>query len=447
MTTEPVSNAKQGEAGLVRVLGLGSVMGILIGSVIGSGIFIVPAAIASAVVSPVLMLSVWVVGGVLSFFGALAFSELGAAMPRAGGMYVYLREAFGRPLAFLFGWTLFLVIDSGSIATLSMAFASKYLPHFITLSPWGTKAAALLMIGVLVCANYIGARWGALVQNLLTVIKFAGVIGVSLVALALADGNAEHFVSPPAAGWSGSLVGAFGVALVSALWAYKGWEAVTFSAGEMKNPQRDMPLGLVAGTLVIIGLYLLANVAYLWVFPTSAIAASPRIAADVMQTVVGSAGASIVAAIILFSIMGAANGNILTAPRVFFAMARDGLFFKSLAKVHPRYHTPHVSIVATGAWAAVLALSGTFEQLATYVVFGQWLFFGLTVGAVFVLRRTQPGLPRPYKTWGYPVTPALFIVAAAYIAVNTLITQPLNALAGLGIIALGVPAYLIWSRR
>ncbi|MEW5981218.1 MAG: amino acid permease [Acidobacteriota bacterium] len=435
------------EAGLDRVLGLGSVIGILIGSVIGSGIFIVPATIAAAVESPVLMLAVWVLGGVLSFFGALAFSELGAALPRAGGMYVFLREAYGRPVAFLFGWTLFLVIDSGAIATLSMAFASKYLPYFVTLTPVATKIAALVMIGALVVANYVGTRWGAFVQNTLTVVKFAGVVGVSLVVLALADGEVSHFVSPPVPPWSGGLVGAFGVALVAALWAYKGWESVTFSAGEMKDPKRDLPIGLFAGTLVVIGVYAIANVAYLWVFPAREIAASTRIAADAMQAAVGAAGASLVAGIILFSIVGAGNAIILTAPRVFFAMARDGLFLKSLARVHTRYHTPHVSIVATGVWASVLALSGTFEQLATYVVFGQWLFFGLTVAAVFVLRHTRRDLPRPYRTWGYPVTPALFILASAFIAVNTLVTQPMNALAGLGIIAIGIPAYLIWSRN
>jgi APA family basic amino acid/polyamine antiporter len=242
-------------------------------------------------------------------------------------------------------------------------------------------------------------------------------------------------------------LGWFGVALVASLWAYKGWEVATFSAGEMKNPTRDLPLGLLAGSALVMALYLVANVAYLWVFPIDHIAGSSRIASDAMGVVLGSAGAGVIAAIILCSIAGAANGNFLTAPRVFFAMARDGVFFKQLAAVHPRYHTPHVSILATGVWASVLALSGTFEQLATYVVFGQWIFFALTVGAVFILRRTKPDLPRPYRTWGYPVTPIIFITAAAYICVNALITQPVNALAGLGIIALGVPAYLVWNTR
>jgi APA family basic amino acid/polyamine antiporter len=433
-------------ASLSRVLGLGSVIGIIVGTVIGSGIFIVPAAIAAAVKTPVLMFTVWVVGGTLSFFGALAFAELGAAYPQSGGMYVFLREAYGRMTAFLFGWTLFLVIDSGAIATLSMAFASKYLPYFVSLSPVATKGVALVLIGVLLGVNYAGARFGAMVQNTLMVIKFVGIVGMSAAVLLLAKGNPAHFTSASSGAADGSLLGPFGVALVASLWAYKGWEIATFSAGEMKNPTRDLPLGLLGGVALVIALYLIANVAYLWVFPMDYIAGSTRIASDAMAVVLGTAGASLIAIVILCSIAGAANGNFLTDPRVFFAMARDGVFFKQLAAVHPRYHTPHVSIVATGVWASVLALSGTFEQLATYVVFGQWIFFGLTVGAVFVLRRTQPDLPRPYRTWGYPVTPIVFIIAAAYICVNTLVTQPANAFTGLGIIALGVPAYLWWRR-
>ncbi len=429
------------------MLGLVDVVGILVGTVIGSGIFIVPATVAGQVHAPTLMMAVWVVGGVLSFFGALAFAELGTMYPQAGGMYVFLRESYGRLVAFLFGWTLFLVIDSGAIATLSMAFSSKYLTYFVPLSPWGIKAVALVFIGALVAVNYVGTRSGAMLQNILTVIKFGAILGVSVVVLALGNGDTNHFVSPPAGGFSGSLVSAFGVALVATLWAYKGWEATTFSAGELKNPQRNLPLGLLGGSLVVLGLYLLANMAYLWVLPADRIAGSSRVAADAMQVAVGGAGAAIVAFVILFSIAGAANGNVLTAPRVFYAMARDGLFFERFGRVHERYLTPHVSILATGIWAAVLSLSGTFEQLAAYVIFGQWIFFGLTVAAVMILRRTRPDAPRSYRTWGYPVTPLVFIAAALFISVNSLLAQPANALSGMAIIALGVPAYFYWQRK
>jgi basic amino acid/polyamine antiporter, APA family len=434
-------------ADLPRVLGFTSVVGILVGTVIGSGIFVAPNRIATLVESPQLILAVWAVGGVLSFFGALAFAELGAAFPQAGGMYVYLREAYGPLVAFLFGWTLFFVIDSGAIATLSVAFSARYLPYFLPLSPAGSKAVAATLIALLVAVNILGVRYGAALQNVLMFIKFGAIVSVSLVVFGMAQGNAAHFVEPAPGAWTGSLVGNFGAALVLSLWAYKGWEAVTFSSGEIRNPQRNMPLGLLAGTAVVVLLYLSTNLAYLYVFPAGEISKSSRIAADTMNAVVGPIGASLIAGVILCSITGAANGNVLTAPRVFFAMARDGLFFRKFADLHPTLLTPHVSIVATGAWAAVLSVTGTFEQLATYVVFGQWIFFGLTVAAVIVLRRRRPDLPRPYRTWGYPVTPVVFILASLYISVSTLVTQPVNAVAGIGIIAAGIPAYAYWRKH
>ncbi len=432
---------------LPRVLGLGSVVGILVGTVIGSGIFIVPATVASQVGSPMLILAVWVTGGVLSFCGALSFSELGAAYPQAGGMYVYLREAYGRLLAFLFGWALFFVIDSGAIAALSVAFSSVYLPHFVTLSPVGQKAVAIALIGALVAVNYTGVKRGAFLQNVLTIIKFGALLAIVVAVFAKASGNVANWVTPAPTAFSAGLVGAFGAALVRTLWAYKGWEVVTFSSGEIRNPERNLPLGLFFGTLAAILLYLATNLAYLYVFPAAAIAKSPRIASEVMNVVVGPAGASIIALVILFSITGAANGNVITDPRVFYAMARDGLFFRAFAAVHPKYLTPHVSLLATGAWAAALSLTGTFDQLLSYVIFGQWIFFGLTVGAVIVLRAKHPDLPRPYRTWGYPVTPVLFILATAFIVVNSLVTQFVNSMIGLVIILAGVPAYLYWNRR
>jgi APA family basic amino acid/polyamine antiporter len=429
------------------VLGFTSVVGILIGTVIGSGIFVAPNRIADLVGAPQLILAVWLIGGVLSLFGALAFAELGAAFPQAGGMYVYLRESYGPLVAFLFGWTLFLVIDSGAIATLSVAFSARYLPYFFPLTPLASKVVAVGLIGALVVVNLLGVRYGAALQNTLMFIKFGAILAVTLAAFAFGFGSTSHFVDPAPAGWSGGLVGNFGAALVLSLWAYKGWEAVTFSSGEIKNPRRNIPIGLIVGTAVVVMLYLATNLAYLYIFPAGQIAKSSRIAADVMNVVIGPVGASLVAGVILCSIAGAANGNVLTAPRVFFAMARDGLFFKRFADVHPTLLTPHVSILATGAWAAVLSVTGTFEQLATYVVFGQWIFFGLTVGAVMVLRTTRPGIERPYRTWGYPVTPVVFIAAALYISVSTLVTQPMHAVTGLALILAGVPAYWYWQRR
>ncbi|HEX7486445.1 MAG TPA: amino acid permease [Vicinamibacterales bacterium] len=448
--TSPASGpgvARAAHEELPRVLGFTSVVGILVGTVIGSGIFVAPNRIADLVGSPQLILAVWVIGGVLSFFGALAFAELGAAFPQAGGMYVYLRESYGPLVAFLFGWTLFFVIDSGAIATLSVAFSARYLPYFVPLSPVASKMVAVTLIAILVVVNILGVRYGAGLQNLLMFIKFGAIVSVSLAVFAFAHGSASHFLEPAPAAWSGGLVGNFGAALVLSLWAYKGWEAVTFSSGEIRNPQRNMPIGLLAGTATVVVLYLSTNLAYLYVFPADQIARSSRIAADVMDVAIGPIGASLIAGVILCSITGAANGNVLTAPRVFFAMARDGLFFRKFGDLHPTLLTPHVSILATGAWAAVLSVTGTFEQLATYVVFGQWIFFGLTVAAVMVLRARRPDLVRPYRTWGYPVTPVVFILAALYISVSTVVTQPLNAAAGLALILAGVPAYLYWNKH
>lgn len=441
------SKFQERSAELPRVLGVWDVISIIVGGVIGSGIFIVPATVAANVGSPLLIMTVWIFGGLLCFFGALAFGELAAMYPEAGGMYIYLREAYGSLLSFLFGWTLFLVIDSGAIATLAVAFSSKYLPHFLPdLSFVVTKLIAVALVIFLAVVNYIGVRWGALLQNILTLIKFSAILAICTIVFIMAKGNLANWIQPSPA-FSSDLIGKFGLALVATLWAYKGWESSTFSSGEVKNPRRNLPLGLLAGTLIIICIYVLANLAYLYAFPSEQMAKSDRIAADAMNFAVGAWGASLISLIILFSITGAANQNLLCSPRVYFAMARDGLFFKQVAAVHPRFLTPHASIIIMAIWSSILSLSGTFEQLFTYVVFGQWLFFGLTVAAVIVLRWKRPDIPRPYKTWGYPITPIFFILAALYISINTLIKEFWNSFAGLAIISLGIPAYFFWHSR
>jgi len=434
---------------LPRVLGLWDVVMILVGGVIGSGIFLSPSEIARAVPAPLLMIAVWVVGGLMTFFGALAFAELGAAMPEAGGAYVYMREAYGPMMAFLFGWTLFLVIDSGAMATLAVAFSAKYLPQFVTLTPLSTKLVSVVFILFLGAVNYVGVRWGANLQNLLTIIKTIALGGICVVVFLFAgdSGHAANFVEPRPAAFNADILGAFGVGLVASLWAYKGWEAMSYCAGETRNPQRNLPFGILLGTVIVIALYLLANFAYLYVMPVGEVAVSERIASDVMNIVVGPVGASLIAFLILFSILGSANQTIMTSPRVYFAMARDGLFFRKIAEAHPRFLTPHVSIVAICAWGIVLSVSGTFEQLFTYVIFGEWIFFGLTVAAVIVLRKKRPDLPRPYKTWGYPVTPIVFCLAALYIAISSLVGQFRESMLGLLIIGLGLPVFLYWNRK
>jgi APA family basic amino acid/polyamine antiporter len=448
--TENLKEARQdtpSDTALPRVLGLWDIVGIVVGGIIGSGIFIVPAVIAAEVKAPLLIFAVWIGGGLISFFGALAFSELSAAYPHAGGSYIFLRESYGKLIAFLFGWTLFLVIDTGSIATLAVAFSSKYLPHFFSLSAIEEKVIAVVFVISLTVVNYVGVRWGANVQNLLTVTKFAALAGICAVVFIFGKGNSANFSSPHPESFSWNLIGSFGVAMVAVFWAYKGWEAASYSAGETKNPGKNLPWGIFIGTLTVIGIYIVTNLAYLYVFPSSEIAQSDRIASDAMSLVVGPIGASIVAVIILISITGAGNQVLLTSPRVYYAMAKDGLFFSKISDVHLKFLTPHVSIVALGLWSIVLSLSGTFEQLFTYVIFGQWIFFGLTVAAVIILRKKRPDLPRPYKTFGYPVTPVLFIVCALLISVNTLINEFINAMAGLVIILLGLPAYFYWIRK
>jgi basic amino acid/polyamine antiporter, APA family len=448
--TQPSSAvADKSKLELPRVLGLWDVVSIVIGGVIGSGIFLVPADIARGVGAPLLIFAVWVVGGLLSYFGALSFAEMGGAMPKAGGMYNFLREAYGPLPAFLFGWTLFLVIDSGAIATLTVAFASNYLPYFIKISFVGQQIVAAAFILFLVVVNYVGVRWGANLQNFLTIIKFVALAAVCIIVFIFAkDASASNWIRPLPTGFSGSMFGAFGIALVASLWAYKGWEGATYSAGEVKRPERNLPMGLLIGTMTCVIIYVITNMAYLYVFPASKIAESPRIASDVMNVVVGPVGASIISFIILFSIMGAANQTILCSPRVYFAMARDGLFFDKIAEAHPKFLTPHISIIALGVWSLVLTLLlKTFESLFTYVIFGEWIFFGLTVGAVIVLRKKRPDLPRPYKTWGYPLTPIIFMLAALYISGNSLVNTFKESMFGLVIIFLGVPAYIYWKKR
>jgi len=435
---------------LPRILTLWDVVMIVIGGVVGSGIFLSPSEIAAAVPAPLLMLAVWIVGGLFSFFGAVAFAELGAAMPEAGGIYVYLREAYGPLISFLFGWTLFLVIDSGSIATLAVAFSHNILPRFIDMSPLVKKLISAGFVAFLGAINYIGLRWGSRLQNWTTYLKTAaiGIIVVGVFFFTKGQGAVRNFVEPSPGPFNFGLLGAFGVGLVASLWAYKGWESATYSAGEVKNPQKNLPLGILIGTAAVIVLYVLANLAYLYLMPAGRIAASEgRVALDVMQIVGGPFLASLITFLILFSILGAANQNMLCSPRVYFAMARDGMFFKRIAECHPKFLTPHVAIVAITLWSILLTLTGTFKQLFTYVIFGEWIFFGLTVFAVIVLRRKRPDLERPYKTWGYPVTPILFVLAAVYVAVGSLLGSFRNAMFGLGIICMGIPAYLYWKGK
>ena len=432
---------------LARVLRLSDLLLIVVGTVIGSGIFLVPGNVLNSARGDVgVALLIWALGGVLSLLGALSFGELGAMEPEAGGIYVYLRQAYGPLVAFLYGWAMFFVIGSGSIATLAVAFGTRYLPQLVNLGPVAGKTVAVVVIAAVAAVNVRGTRQGATVQNWSTAIKVGALLLMSVALLARGHGwgGEVRLLDTPL---NGTLLAGAGVGMIGVLWAYEGWQYVTFSAGEAVNPQRTFPRGIVLGTLLVVGIYLLANVSYVAALGAEGVGTSKRVAADALGRLFGTGWGSVITIPILISILGAANGLTLTTPRVFYAMARDGLFFGKLAEVHPRFGTPAVAVIAGSAWAMVLAVSGTFEQLYTYVVLSSWIFFVLGAAALFLYRRRRPDAPRPFRTPGYPVTPALFILAAVAVVVNTLAAKPTQGAIELAILATGVPAYFIWRRR
>ena len=431
---------------LDRTLGFKDLVLIVIGTVIGSGIFIVPATVLTQTEGTVgTAMLVWLIAGILSLLGALTYGELGAANPDAGGLYVYIRDSFGPLPAFLYGWTTFFVIGGGSVATLAVAFTG-YLGQFMTVTPVMAKTIAVLVIVVIAAVNVRGTRQGSSVQNWSTGLKTLAILVMSVALLARGEGFAGGVRMWPDA-FTPSLLSGVGLAMIGVLWAYEGWQYVTFSAGEARDAQRTFPRAIIAGTAVLIGIYLLANVAYVAALSPAGVQASKRVAADSVTALYGTAAGKLIAAVILVSMFSAANGLTLTSPRLYYAMSRDGVFFRKLAEVHPRFRTPAFAIIAGSVWSAILAATGTFEQLLTYVVFSGWIFYGLGAMSIFVYRRRMPDMPRPFRVPGYPITPILFVAASFAIVLNTLFTQPGRALIGLAVVLAGVPAYLIWKRR
>ena len=432
---------------LARVLTLRDLVLIVVGTTIGSGIFTVPGAVLRQSGGDLgVALLVWLLGSVLALLGALTFGELGAMLPDAGGSYVYVREAFGSLPAFLLGWTLFLAINTGSTATLAVAFAN-YLGELVPLTPLTHRLARVAMIAIVTAVNIRGVRQAAAVQNWSTALKVTAILALAVAGFTLGDGfhraDARAFTTPLTL----ASLSAAGVALLGVLWAYEGWQDVTNSAGEAADPQRSFARGIGLGTAALVVIYLTANAGYVAALGVPGVAATDRVAADAVRTLFGSGAARLVTLVILVSIFSAANGLALTGPRMYFAMARDGVFLRSLADVHPRFGTPALAVGTSAAWATLLALSGTFEQLFTYVVFASWIFAALAAASVFVLRRRRPDAPRPFRVPGYPVTPALFITAAVAIVLNTVWARPVQALIGLAIVATGVPAYFTWTWR
>lgn len=429
---------------LARTLELKDLVMITIGTVIGSGIFIVPAeTLRQSGGSAGLALAVWVAGGVLSLLGALTYAELGAMKPDAGGIYVYIRDAFGPLAAFLYGWVMFLAIGPATLAALSVA-SVGYVEELVDLGPLGGTTVALALILVVLILNVRGTRASADVQNVGTLIKTGALVLLSVLLLA---GGSAGLSGPRAAGPTPDLLSGVGTAMIGVLWAYEGWQWLTFSAGEAKDPQRTFPRGIILGTAALVGLYLLANLAYLRALGPVAVAASERVAADAVAAVLGPVAAKLIAATIVISMFSASISSTLTCSRVFYAMARDGVFFEKLAQVHPRFGTPAWSVAANCALGALFAATGSFGALITYVVFVAWLFYGWGAVSVYVLRRRFPDAARPFRVPGYPLTPAFFALSAAALVVTTIAVQPERAAVGLLATASGVPAYYFWKLR
>jgi basic amino acid/polyamine antiporter, APA family len=432
---------------LLRTLNLRDMVLLIVGSVIGSGIFLVPGTILREVDGSVGVASlVWIVGGLLSLVGALTYGEMAAMKPEAGGLYVYIRDGFGPLPAFLYGWAMFLAIASGTVASLAVAF-STYLNQVVPLGPLTSKIVSVTVIAIVTAVNVWGTRQSADLQNWTTVAKVLLILGVCAVLLFLGRG----YSAVPAAMWgeplSGKLLSKFGIAMIAVLWAYEGWQFVTYSAGEVKDPQKDFPRALGSSVLALAAVYLLANAGYLVALGPTKAAQTDTIAASAFAAVLGSSAAKVIALTILISVFSSLNSVPLTAPRVFYAMACDGLFFRKLADVHPRFRTPAVAVVALGVWSAILSCAGGFQTLVNYTIFVAWIFYGLGAASVFVYRRKYPDLPRPYLVPGYPWTPLLFVSAAVALVLNVIASTPRNAFVGLGIVALGIPVYFLWRGR
>jgi amino acid transporter len=425
---------------LPRRLGLLSAAAVLVGSTIGSGIFRVPSAVAAHVGTVGSMAMLWVLGAVVALFGALTLAELAVLFPRSGGIYVFLREAYGPLPAFLFGWTELLVIRPSALGAIAMLFA-EYLGAFVPIGDAGVRAVAAGAILLLAAINVRSVTWGAAVQNASTAAKALALAGLALLAFALGDGRgalAQPIAFAPLS-WGG-----FGLALVSVMWAYDGWADLTFLGSEVKDPARTFPRALLGGTATVVAIYLVVNAAYLYVLSVPDMVDRPLVAADAAGAFLGSAGASIVAAMVMVSAFGALNGSTMTGPRILFAMADDGLFFRPVAAVHPRWRTPWGAILLAAALGVGYVSVRTFEQLADAFILGIWPFYALAVGAVFRLRHRRPELERPYRTVGYPVVPLVFLLASLAMLLNALVEQPGSTLFGFGIILLGVPVFHGW---
>jgi basic amino acid/polyamine antiporter, APA family len=439
-----LDHSGSGQPHLHRQLGIWSAAAVLVGSTIGSGIFRVPSSVAASIGSTVGIAAVWVAGAVVALFGAFTMAELATMYPHSGGIYVFLRETYGPRIAFLFGWTQLVVIRPSSLGAIAMIFA-EYVGDFVRLSPVQVRVVAAAVILAVGAVNVRSVGWGAWLENVTTGAKVLalGILGVVALALALGATAAAPAMtsSLPHGSWTG-----WGLALVAVLWAYDGWADLTFMSGEVKDPAHILPRALVAGVLAVVALYLLLNVAYVLVLGVDGMAASPLVAADVARRLAGPAGGHVVSGLVVLSTLGALNGAMMTGPRIFFAMAEDGLMWKPVAAVHPRFATPWGAVILATALGVGYVSVETFEQLADSFILGIWPFYALAVGAVILLRRRLPDVHRDYRTPGYPLVPLTFLVASVGMLLSALVQQPGSTLLGFALIAAGVPVFALTAR-
>ncbi len=451
---------------LARRLGLGSAIMVVIGSVIGSGIFLTPQNVAAAVQVPGIMIFVWILTGLLTLAGALTNAEIASEITDAGGQYVFFRVLYSDLTAFLYGWTTFIVYQSGSIAAIAVAFAKYFgyfvnLPHFSpVLEAWkipfigniapladiGVKLVAIGAIMLLAVVNYFGVHFGGFVVNLFTFLKIAAIGGIVFAGFAIGHGNTDHFFPLWGSPATGTLLPAIGVAMIATLWSYDGWNSLTYLAGEVKNPQRNIPRALVLGTITVMAIYVITNLAYLYILPIDQIANSKLVAADVMEKICGGYGGAVISLSVMISTFGTVNATSMTTARVYFAMAKDKLFFRTLQEVHPKYRTPAKSLMVQGVWASILTLTGTYNQLFTYVIFAGWIFYALGAAGIFILRKKIPNPNRHYRVPGYPFVPIVFLVVATWFVYNTIVQQTADSFVGLLLLLLGIPFYLYWKK-
>jgi len=462
---------------LAQRLGLLTAVSIVVGSMIGSGIFLKPASMAAKLGCPGLIVIVWILAGFMTLFGALTNAEIAGMIYAPGGQYIFFRKIYNDFIGFIYGWAVFLVIQTGSIASIAVAFGKYFgyffpLPHLsapfemytihipyvgdvLPLADIGVKLTAIVVILFLTTVNYFGVVFGGFVQNLFTTLKLLAIGFIVILGFTFGQGSATHFI-PLFDGlrtglWATTagtgIIGALTLSMADAFWAYDGWNNVTYVAGEIRNPQRNVPRALATGVLIVIAVYVITNLAYLYVLPISKMATSQLVAADVAEAFLGKHGGAFIAAAVLISTFGTVNGTTLASARVYYAMAKDRLFFRKLADVHPQYRTPGPSLIVQGLWASLLTLTGTFDQLTTYVIFASWVFYAMGAAGVFILRKKMPNAPRPYRVWGYPYVPVIFIIFAIVFVIITLKEDPRDSLLGLILIALGIPGYLFWKHR